>query len=784
MGALLAEAPKRPSLPPLLLCGAAFWVGAFASSCLSAGWLTGALAVGVVLCVVCLAALVVLLLKHRRAVYAIVCLFLVLGWLLQAVSLDSLYSQREAWSSQSGGTFMFRVLDDAQEGDYGASATALCWPIGNNPYLPGQSIKVKLFLSEETLTFGSEFQARARFSTPSSSSQASYDKKGVVLGCKLSQVEELEQSRLGFLAQVRNGFAANVAAMEGLDWVSGEGLSVLKALVVGDRQSLFSSSVYQEVKVAGLAHMVAVSGAHLVIVMGMVAQFVHMLRLPKRAAMALQITFLLLYLVMVGFPISCLRAAVMAGLGMVSFSTHRRSYALSSLGLAAIVLIALDPSSANSLSFALSALSTLGIVLFTPLFVAWLPKCEGWKRTAVIEPFCMTFAALLLTFPLSIYSFSQYSVVSPLSNVVAVPLVTGACTLGVAGFVLCSVPVVGGLLLLGAYGFSWLFASTVHVLAALPFAAVPVNMPLAFMVAVSLGIAVALWLVWPVAFPGKALGSGVCVLALLWGIGVFRYANETSVTMLDVGQGDAILFRSEGATLLVDTGNQPKKLLAALARQNVQKLDALVISHPDDDHCGSISSLKGVVSCNQLYVANGIKSLNQKNAQDLMCNASSYVGSQNISELQVGSNLELGSLKLKVVSPAKLEDEGGNQDSVCLLMMSDLNKDGYTEWKGLFAGDAEKEKLQQLEDAHAFNTVDILKVSHHGSKNALTEQLASELDPSLALISVGEGNRYGHPNQITLNILGGTNAQVFRSDQQGDVVCSLRQESIQVTCMR
>ena len=148
------------------------------------------------------------------------------------------------------------------------------------------------------------------------------------------------------------------------------------------------------------------------------------IRLPRYLSVIIQLGFLFAYLVMVGLPVSCVRAAVMAGVGLLSFASHKRSYALSSLGAAIISLLVLDPSASNSVSFGLSALSTLGIVLFSPLLCSWIPDVGKRVKSYVAEPFVMTLSALLLTFPLSMSSFSQFAIISPISNIVAVPFVT------------------------------------------------------------------------------------------------------------------------------------------------------------------------------------------------------------------------------------------------------------------------------------------------------------------------------------------------------------------------
>ena len=776
---------ERPSIPPLLLFGCLFWLGSYIVYQLPYEWNGWVPVISLSLMALCLVAIALRLGQSGKVLGLVLCVGLFLGCLSSSVALTGLHESRDSWQELSGSQTVIRITEDVSETDFGYSTYAEAWLMGDQwHWLPGHSIKVKLFLNDESVGYGEELVGNAVFSLPRESAVASYDKKQVALGCKLENPEQLDSSHLGELAKIRAAFSAFIDGLAQDLHLDPSATALLKALVIGERQQLFQEDVYQDVKTCGLAHMVAVSGAHLVIVLGLVHSVLNALKLPRAAGIAVQLLFLGVYLIMVGFPVSCIRASVMAAVGLISFTAHRRSYALSSLGVAMVALIAVDPSSACSLSFALSAFSTLGIVLFTPLLMAWLPPVGDRLRGFVVEPFAMTLAALLFTFPLSIGAFSQFSLVAPLANIVVVPLVSASCVLGVLAFAAMSIPLLGSLFSLGAYAFCLAFAQAAAGLGAVPFASVPVSLPFWFLVVVSLLSAVLLWCVWPAKAPVRCLGITCLALLLCLAVGAGRNAVGTSVCMLDVGQGDAILFKSKGATLLVDTGNQTTKLLSALSGQGVHHLDAIVITHPDDDHCGSLSALRGVVSCDRVFFAKGIKSLSTDKAVSVVDDAASLVGEQNVSELSVGDKLQVGALSLKCVSPASLEEEGGNQDSVVLSMRSDLDADGVPEWSGLFGGDAENEILQSLEDSGAIGEVDILKVSHHGAKAGMTEKLAEELSPQLALISVGKGNRYGHPAQTTLEYLQRQGSQVFRTDDQGTVVCSLEPSDVKVYCMR
>ena len=157
--------------------------------------------------------------------------------------------------------------------------------------------------------------------------------------------------------------------------LDGDGGAVLAALVCGWRGALEVGDAYAAYQTSGLAHLVAVSGAHLSIVARLRSRAQKRCAFPGAPERVLQASFLLGYLVLAAMPSSAVRAAVMAFAGMFAFTARRRPAALSALAVCMIGCIALDPRTALAVSFALSALSTLGIVLFAGLFQAWIAQC-------------------------------------------------------------------------------------------------------------------------------------------------------------------------------------------------------------------------------------------------------------------------------------------------------------------------------------------------------------------------------------------------------------------------
>ena len=190
----------------------------------------------------------------------------------------------------------------------------------------------------------------------------------------------------------------------------------------------------------------------------------------------------------------------------------------------------------------------------------------------------------------------------------------------------------------------------------------------------------------------------------------------------------------------------------------------MIISHADDDHCGSLQALDGVVAIDSVLVAQDAVTCDCESCESLIKSASSVVGSANIEPLAVGDTIACGDFSLKVIWPHGFSDEGGT-------------------WTALFCGDAESEQLKEMIDEGTLGDIDIYKVGHHGSKAALTESIVEAIRPETSLVSVGEGNRYGHPAAQTLSLLDNVGSHVFRTDEMGNVSCEFSNDGIRVTAL-
>lgn len=676
--------------------------------------------------------------------------------------------------SLDAGTYEFELLEDAREGDFGFSALARI-------VHEGASCDVRILYDGPDRYMARErVVARASFSDFSEATDMRYARQGVVASARLEGVEYAPDQ--GMLA-VLVGLRRHACAL--FDSIEGEGSALLCALTTGDRAKLEEGGLYEDMKALGLAHIVAVSGSHLSVVAAFASALLVRLGCPKRALSLTLCVFYASYAVFTGLSAPVIRAAVMASVLVLSIWAKRRAHALSALGVCVCVLIALRPENALSLSFFLSVASTFGVVVFSPLFSFWMGRvCQG-RACAFCDAIALTFAASLPIMPVTVAVFSRLPLLSPLANLVAAPVFTVFLTGGLLALMLHAIaPALGSVVLaILTYGAD-AFCLIAKAAAGLSWSSVPVTgdaLPVGFGVVGVLGV---LWAWWP-SPSAKALRASLAI-ALAGGLAwllVVPYLAKDEIVMLDVGQGDAFLIRSEGVALLVDTGNQEQRLLAALARHRVVSLDGVAITHHDDDHCGCLDVLASNIA-GDVFVSSETFACGCDDCEQMVSTARDVVGGDSVKGLRVGDTVRVGKFLCTVVWPHSFEEEGGNADSLCFLVSYDAQGDGVAESSVLLTGDAEAEQVRSMMDDARIESVEVLKAGHHGSKAGVDEGLAERTGAQIVLISAGKGNRYGHPSKEALAEFEESGAQVFRTDTQGDVACRFEDDRVSVFAQR
>lgn len=540
----------------------------------------------------------------------------------------------------------------------------------------------------------------------------------------------------------------------------GDGGELVPGLVLGNTESV-SESLAEAMRVTSLTHLMAVSGANCAIVVGLAFGVAALCQLAIVGRVAVSAVALALFVVLVGPEPSVIRSSIMAAIGLAALVGGRTVAGISALCAAVIMALAFDPTLAHSLGFALSVSATLGLlVIARPL-------------AAVVERWVPRPLALLVSVPVSaalacqpiIVAFSPFiPTYGVLANLLAEPLVPIATVCGLLSILFNPIPGLSDGLLAIACSMAELIASIARGLAGLPVARIAwpggsFGVVLATLVTAGtvtaltprfrrLGVLVAVC----AATAGLSITVGATRLAWAFAPGQWSWAQ------CDVGQGDAIVIRDSGRVALIDTGRFEPAVRECLDALGIGHIDLLVLTHFDIDHVGGYESIVGRVGTVLHGPTDGV-------ADETILGRVVRGGARPVVARR-GLAGELGRLTWHVLWPTETNPrEPGNPSSVVLVFERGPDCD-VTCVTGITLGDLPAAEQSAVRLASGVTAVDIVKVSHHGSRDQDPE-LYRRAGAAIALIGVGADNTYGHPTEQTLDMLTGTGSSVARSDING-----------------
>jgi competence protein ComEC len=622
-------------------------------------------------------------------------------------------------------------------------------------------------------------------------------RSGIGYTTKARTLERLggDGSPLAGLEQLRRGAASTIAV--GLPEPEA---GLAGAMSIGIRD-LVSREVTSDFRISGLSHVVAISGWHIAMLGALVGGVLRGIgRRPRTILVLLAISS---YALFAGASPSILRAAVMASVVLLARESGRRGSASAALSLTVAGMALLDPAAIADVGFQLSAAATAGLLVWGTRARAWMAqrlprRTPGW----LVESVAVSTAAQAATMPLVLFHFGSLSLVAPLANLLIAPLVApamlvtavafvcgGAISLGVpailfAPFAICGSLVIGAMIAIA------------HLCAALPLATVAIPPPINLIAAIACAAA----LIWKLrasssdaareiaegaehrAHPidsrqGRrrvvATGAASALAALLVFANGARADGRLHLTVLDIGQGDSILLEGpSGGRALIDGGPDPDLLIALLDSRIPlwdRRIDLVVLTHPHEDHVAGLAAVLAryrvgeVVEPGMVGPGPGDAAYRRELAE---LNRQSRV-------VAAGDVLWLDGIRMDVrwpirgTVPLRPPDTGTAINNVSIVL--DVH---YGTRRLVLAGDVEQQVDPQLLArglAADPQPIDVLKVAHHGSGTATTDAFLEQAAPSVAVISAGWGNPYGHPSPKTVARLRDAGAKVFRTDTDGSV---------------
>lgn len=548
-------------------------------------------------------------------------------------------------------------------------------------------------------------------------------------------------------------------AADAIGRVEGPGGDLVAGVVLGDRRRLAGTEAESDFRITGLSHLIAVSGGHLVVVAALTTWAMVKIGVRKRLVLVVVCMLLGAYVVLSGVQASALRAWVMACVAGLAGVAQRRRDGLAALSIAVCVILLGWPPAAFELGMKLSASAVAGLLLFGRLAEGWVAAAMPRRLAGLAGAVALTLTAQAATLPMTASTFGMVSLVSPLANLMAAPCISSSLTLGLTGIVFSAVSETAGHAVLRLAGLTGGVAAWIaSALSSWPYAAVPLGLSAIPAAAVFVSAGAILWSIWPAPRPRTArLVTAIGIVASAWVFAAPLPVSGPELVVMDVGQGDAILVREGVSAVLVDTGPSASALRAALLRQRVRRLDAVVLTHLHEDHTGGLEALEKVISVGRVVVPSGALSRHS----DILEMTRRVTGT--VDEVSAGDVLRIGDTRVRVVWPLEdVEDATANEASVVVV----VEGSGFS---ALLTGDAEHGEIEAIIASGFVGDVDVFKVGHHGSAASVSDGLLRVLRPEYALVSVGSGNRFGHPVPSTVTALTRSGTRVLRTDIGGDL---------------
>jgi competence protein ComEC len=572
------------------------------------------------------------------------------------------------------------------------------------------------------------------------------------------------------------------------DYLDPSETGLLLGLLAGDRSGI-PDALRSDFQRSGLVHVLAISGFHVVLLAGMLMIFLKATGLPHRIVRIAAVVLLFLYVPVTGGSPAVRRAVLMFAVPQVGALFQRTANTLNSLGVALLFIMIPEPSVIWNPGFQLSVAATMGILIggsWNPLkkLPEGLQKNKWWVRLQafVVEPTYVTLCATLSTSPFLIHHFKTLSPFAWLGNIVVVPAISMGMQAGLFAL-LSPFDFLREHFCYAARFFLRLASLLTRLLSDSSQASVTVG-PFAPFVLLLSGVLIVLI---PVARKNRVARRFSLCCMILFSI-TFAYKGYYAIvkpswklTAIDIGQGDSLLLTTpSGSHILVDAGDIKRQdsgkdiIVPYLHHIGVSKLDALVITHADQDHFGGATSIIKMFPVKELWITDCVRIDEKENWQQVISEA--YRRGIPIRDVSRGVLYKEKFFEIKVIHPDTKRCVDANTQSISFRVKGL----GHS---AILTGDLTVQGEKEIMKTDVYLKSDVLKLGHHGSKTSSSRKFLNRVNPELALISSGRKNRFRHPSKQVIQRLDSLKIPYLNTAEKGTIDIVFRQDTMLVETM-
>ena len=565
---------------------------------------------------------------------------------------------------------------------------------------------------------------------------------------------------------------------------------VVLGILLGDKSSI-EEDVRQNFADSSLSHILAVSGTHISYVVICISVLFKKLKLNKNIRKVLTSLVLFMYLYLVDFSVSATRAVIMSTIVIMQMLFYRKQDTITTIAFSSIIILINNPYSILNIGFLLSYGGTIGIILFVNR-ISIESKEDFFQRfKSYLKDICIvTISAQTIIMPIIIYYFNTISFTFIISNIIASLIIGPIIMIGLVIIAISffKIPIIS--LIIRFYNILIvILVRTADIISKIPMSKIylktPTTLEIIFYYSVVFLIALLIYIKKSNRkFIKKTIQIDIYNLknffinnrnkvlifisiVSLISITSIKIPKELKINFIDVGQGDSCLITTpQNKKVIVDSGGSESYdvgknvLLPYLLDKRITKIDYIMISHFDTDHCKGFEYVLENIKVKNVIISK--QSETSENFKQIM----KIIRKKRINLIIVQKETKIkidNFTTVDILSPQSENIADNMNDNSIVAKFEAYN------FSILFTGDASEKIEKELIKEKINLKSDILKVSHHGSKTGTSEEFLKSVKPKIALIGVGENNKFGHPTKDVIKRLTENKIKIYRTDTDGEI---------------